>query len=79
MNNKQSQYYVTATIRDNNRKIFISANDLKKAFEVEQELLKCQTLKILNIRHTKYKPRRKTNYIEIKAIEEIENSSVLLK
>jgi len=79
MNNKQS-YYVTATIRNNNnQKIFISAEDLKKAFEVEQELLKCQTLQILNIRHTKYKPRRKTNYIEIKAIEEIENSSVLLK
>lgn len=68
----KQNYFVTATVKHNNKKIYISTDDLKAAFAVEQELLKYKTLEILNIRHGRYKPRRKTKYIEIKQIDDLE-------
>lgn len=74
MNNKQQSYFITATIENkNNKKIYISASDLKRAFEVEHELLNYKTMEIYNIRKSKYKPKSKKGYIEIKSIEDIES------
>ena len=73
MNNKQIPYFVTATIEsNNNKKIYISASDLKRAFEVERELLNYKTMEIYNIRKSKYKPKSKKGYIEIKSINDME-------
>ena len=79
MNKISSQYYVTAEVvtqtTSTHQKIFISAKDIQNAFEVEQQLLTQKTVKIMNIRHTKYRPRLKTthkNYIEIKGIEDLD-------
>ncbi len=73
-------YYVTAEVvttsgTQQSKKIFISAKDIKDAFDIEQQLLTQKTMKIFNMRHTKYKPRLNTthkNYIEIQKIDDIE-------
>lgn len=75
--NKQQQYFVTAevvTTTTGTKKIFISTNNIKEAFEVEQQLLNQKTLKIMNMRHGRYPPRLRTthkHYIQIQKIDDL--------
>ena len=67
---QQTHYFVTASTQT--KKIYIPASDLKRAFEVERELLNYKTMEIYNIRKSKYKPKTKKGYIKIESIKEIE-------